>query len=166
MVTPNTTYPSAGIFESHGSALTDEPTLTLRSLDGAYTRLDFQDSSSSRVAFIDTVGGVLRIAGTATPTTGDAVLTLNGTNLGFTSTSYTNDVDSGGTGSLKAVGSSRFTWSAGGASMLAPVSGVAGIIYDSTYRILVNSTGIGFFNTTPVAQQGATTDLGVALSNL
>lgn len=38
--------------------------------------------------------------------------------------------------------------------------------YNTTDRVTWNSTGLGFFAATPVAQQGATTDLGVTLSNL
>jgi len=107
-VTPNTYYSITGMFESHGSALTDRPGLVSRSLDGSYSRFEFQNSSSTRLGYLEQDSSQVRFS--------------------------------------------------------VPTAGV--LSYTTTDRIKWNSTGLGFFNVTPVAQQGATTDLGVALSNL
>lgn len=53
-VTPNSFYASTGQFESHGSSSTDRATVVLKSLDGSYTRLEMQNSSGTRLAYIET----------------------------------------------------------------------------------------------------------------
>ena len=64
-VTPSTSYPLVGLFAGHGSSLSDSmPTVVSRSLDGTYSRIEFQDDTKAMVAYIDTSNGLtLKIAG-------------------------------------------------------------------------------------------------------
>ena len=52
-VTPTSLYRASGLFESHGTSSSESATVVLRSLDGDYTRIDFENSSSTRQGYIE-----------------------------------------------------------------------------------------------------------------
>lgn len=62
VVTPNTLYASTGLFESHGSSVNDPATVILRSLDGTYSRLEFQTNGSAVKGYVDTTSGLTIMA--------------------------------------------------------------------------------------------------------
>ena len=57
-ITPNTLYPPAAIFSNHGAAITDIATEVLKSLDGGYSRLEFQDNTGAQKGYLDTTDGI------------------------------------------------------------------------------------------------------------
>lgn len=197
-VTPNVTYPMALLGEMHGSSISDRAALTLRSLDGTYTRMDFQDNTSTRLGYIEQNASHLAIQSATT------MILDTGDSLSFTAvnnatlTTPTINMNATSSGVLNANGVNRFGWSAGGAAMYAPSGGNLGLVYNGTYFLTVDSAGvtinggfnianglnvvlgtstgtqfgtstsqkIGFYGKTAIIQPTATTDLGVALSNL
>jgi hypothetical protein len=93
-VMPNQAYPACGLFESYGTSSIDPPTIISRSLDGTYSRFEFQNLLSAALAS----------------------LSHNGTTV-----------------SLSALGDGN-------------------LAYTTTPRVSWDATGLGFFNTAPIAQ--------------
>lgn len=199
-VTPNSTYAPVGLFESHGSTLTNKATIISRSLDGAYSRLEFQDNNKNVLSYIENVPGALKLSSSVSQyislsyATGLMDMAANALNGVFSTIA----LDATSVGHLKANGSERLGWSSGGIAMYAPTGGIIGLVYNSNYYVQVDSAGVtlnsvvnignatnvvlgtatgtkfgtstsqklSFYNSTPIVQPGATTDLGTVLSNL
>lgn len=54
-VTPNAVYPNAGLFEGYGAATSDPATIISRSLTGNYSRIAFQNTAASELAYFEMV---------------------------------------------------------------------------------------------------------------
>jgi len=63
-VTPTSTYKAAGLFESHGSSTADKANVILRSIDGSYSRFDFESNAGIRLGYIERTSSQLRISST------------------------------------------------------------------------------------------------------
>lgn len=61
-VTPNSVYPAAGIFSGHGSSTADAAVLVSRSLDGSYSRLEFQDMSKAALGYLESSSDGLSVS--------------------------------------------------------------------------------------------------------
>jgi hypothetical protein len=139
-VTPNSFYRSAGLFEAHGSSLSDPASVRLRSLDGSYTRLDFLKDDDTLLGYIEQ---------------GATALTV------WSDTVHINIESVGGlyAGSSPSL---RLGWSSGGVAMYVPTSGTIGLVYNSIYHLQVDSAGlklavantnkIGLWGATPIVQ--------------
>lgn len=52
-VTPTSATAYGGMFETHGSSISDKATIVSKSLDGSYSRLDFQNAASTRLGYLE-----------------------------------------------------------------------------------------------------------------
>lgn len=114
-VTPTSVYAPAGLWESHGSSLSDKAGMISRSLDGTYSRLEFQDNTGARKGYFeqDTSnltfqgggGAYLQLHNSTNVMYGSAV-----TSIQFDSASLVLNANSGGGGALAYTGVNRLTW--------------------------------------------------------
>lgn len=125
VVTPNATYGDALLGESHGLSINDPASCVLRSLSGSYARLDFKDNGNTRLGYIEQNGSTLKAYSSSLLLTGNSVIA---------------DVTS--SGGLNANSALRVGWSAGGVGLYAPSGGTAGILYNSTYFVQADSSGL------------------------
>ena len=82
-VTPTAIYPPTEILESHGSSLSDKATQVWRSMDGSYARAEFQNSSDTRLGYIESTSTGLKLSGAS----GAASIQL-GTTITQTATAF------------------------------------------------------------------------------
>lgn len=144
-VTPSSYYAPTGIFAAHGSSITDPATVILRSLDGTYSRLEFQDSTKTRVGYIEQTASYLRLTGgdlTSQIHISNSNIESYATYIGNTAATITHEASSVGT--LTSGNSMRFGWSPGGAAIYIPSGATAGIVYNGSYFIQVDSAGVTF----------------------
>lgn len=60
-VTPNSFQQPAGIWESHGSSVSDTAGMVSKSLDGYYSRFEFQSNTGAKLSYLEQTSSLLKI---------------------------------------------------------------------------------------------------------
>ncbi len=141
-VTPNTTYWPAGLWETHGTSLSDAASGIFRSLDGDYARIEFQDNTNAVLGTIEQSAGTLKFTSSnnyfSADSWGVAIYTSTGQAQVTGDTIAINALSSG---SFNCSGL-RFGFSSGGSALYAPSGGAIGLVYNSSYLVQVDSAGV------------------------